>query len=91
MLVHQWSILQRPLLAVIGIHKITTMVICLCKLHNFLLTKKKNHSPQWTTNQDKDTAQGMIQGSIPMEHQHKQEHNNEANVPEQLLCDAEHF
>ena len=37
MLVHWWSILQQLLPAVIGIHKITAMTVCLCKLHNFLI------------------------------------------------------
>ena len=70
-----------------GIHKITAMTVCLCKLHNFLINQKEN-IPPWT---DRDAAHGMIRGSIPMEQQHQQEHNNEANVPEQLLHGVGHF
>jgi len=85
MLVHRWSILRRPLPAAMGIHKITVMTVCLCKLHNFLINQKEN-IPPWT---DRDAAHGMIRGSIPMEGQ--QEHNNEADVPQQLLHGGEHF
>ena len=86
MLVHRWSILRRALPAAMGIHKITAMTVCLCKLHNFLINRKENIPPQWTS---RDAAHGMIRGSIPMNRQ--QEHNNEPDVPQQLLHGGEHF
>ena len=56
MLVHRWSILRRPLPAAMGIHKITAMTVCLCKLQNFLINQREN-IPPWT---DRDAAHGMI-------------------------------
>ena len=76
MLVHWWSILGQSLLAAMGIHKITTMTVCLCKLHNFLINHKKI-PPQWTS---QDAAHDMIRGSTPMNCQRK--HNNEPDVPQ---------
>ena len=69
-----------------GIHKITAMTVCLCKLHNFLINQKENIPPQWTS---QDAAHGMIRGSIPMNRQ--QEHIDEPDVPQQLLDGGEHF
>ena len=71
-----------------GLQKVTAMTVCLCKLHNFLIDQREKTVPQLT---NQDAAHGMIRGSILMQHQHQQEHNNKDEVPQQLLDGGEHF
>lgn len=39
-LVHRWAILRAPL--VISVAKVSSLVLCLCKLHNFLIDENEN-------------------------------------------------
>ena len=63
MLVQRWSILRRPLPAAMGIHKITALTFCLCKLHNFLLDDKEKIAPRTC----QDAAYGACRGNIGLE------------------------
>ena len=83
-LVHRWSILRRPMPQAMGIHKITAMTVCLCKLHNFLIDERVGSS----LHQDK--AYGMCRGSVPMEKTHAADFDDTL-IPEQLLHGGEHM
>ena len=82
MLVHRWSILRRALPAAMGLHKITALTMCLCKLHNFLVDEKIAKSLS------QEAAQGMIRGNVPLERH--QTFPSEV-VPTQLLHGGEYF
>jgi DDE superfamily endonuclease len=56
MLVHQWGILCKPMSAKLPISKVTTMVRCLCRLHNFCIDERL----------DRDRNKHLMQG-LPTE------------------------
>jgi len=40
MLVGRWGVLRKAIPATVGLRKITAMVMCLCRLHNFLINRR---------------------------------------------------
>ena len=82
MLVHRWAILRRFLPHNIPLRKATSMIYCLCKLHNYCLDKNKaTHYEQ--TNIDKFYS--SISSCVPINS------NSQGNlIPNELLGRGNH-
>ena len=74
--------MRRALPTAMSLHKITALIMCLCKLHNFLIDEKIARSLS------QDDAHGKIRGSIQLE-RHRTFPSEV--VPEQLLHGGDHF
>ena len=95
MLVGRWGILRRALPARMGMSKITSLVMCLCRLHNFCINERiqatESGSGDGTVNGVpplllEDEVEITANGGIPLE---RNSLNNAS--PEQLLHGGEHF
>jgi hypothetical protein len=90
MLVNRWGILRRALPATIGLNRCMLLVMCLCRLHNFCITKRLRHKERMSggvpsplaCDQMENTACGGIRVEV------NQEHNVE--VPNSLLHGGHH-
>ena len=49
MLVHQWGILRKPMPPNIPVKKITAMIMCLCKLHNYCIDRSDHSDPTFSS------------------------------------------
>lgn len=59
MLVHRWGMLRKPIPQGVSIAKTTSLVLCLCKLHNYCIDQKQTTVPLPT---DQDSATISIGG-----------------------------
>lgn len=59
-LVHRWGILRKPMPVNISVGKISSLVLVLCKLHNYCIVKKCNVDRPY----EGDVANIMIQGGL---------------------------
>lgn len=63
-----------------GLHKVTALMMCLCKLYNFVVDEKT--TPALYQN----AVYGMVCGSVPL----KRHNNFNKAVPEQLWNRGDH-
>ena len=87
MLVARWGILRSPLPNSIELKKVTSLVLALCKLHNYCIDCRMEGVPQ-------PLAEDLLEigslGGVPIEFQSHGEGLNNENSPEQLLHGGEH-
>jgi DDE superfamily endonuclease len=81
-LVHRWGILRRPMSKSLGLKKTTTLVMALCRLHNFCSGK---NSPNIEPPLAVDMAFAVLNAGVTLNHTA----NNEVE-PTELLHGGEH-
>lgn len=97
MLVNRFAILRRAMPAAVGLCEVTAMAVCLCRLHNFCIHRRRERhkvSEAEFTVDDEDTLPPTMQdhlemelaGAIPLE----VTRDNTAS-PNQLLHGGDHF
>ena len=77
-----WGMLRKQMPKKYSIKKIMAIVSCLCRLHNFLIDDKKDHSPVPSSEEDEWNL--TVSGAVPLERNH-----NGIMLPLQLM-DAGH-
>ena len=86
-LTNRWRILKSPLSSHIPIHRINTLVLCLCKLHNFCIDNGNASAPKRYVH-DRLTLMDFMQSTV----QDGDEDDNSGDViPIGLLGGGEHF
>jgi hypothetical protein len=86
MFFHRWGVLRKPLQNLIGMSRQVSLVLCLCKLHNFCITEGDGEvGSTGVENLARDTADILCEGGIPLETT-----RNNPYSPEQLLHGGEH-
>lgn len=83
MLVQRWSILRSPLSLTMGISKVTALVMCLCRLHNFLINDRLEESLV------SNRVNGVINGGYVAMQPHPT--FRDESVPEEILYGGKHF
>ena len=93
-LVHQWAILRTPMN--IPLYKVPSVVMCLCRLHNFCIESSLSNR------EEEDKLQGIVEGDARNLHRvvrnaRKRDRNNSEVVslndgrPDGILDGGEHF
>ena len=77
-----WGMLRKQMPKNYSIKKIVAIVSCLCRLHNFLIDDKEDHSPVPSSEEDEWNL--AVSGAVPLERNH-----NGIMLPLQLM-DAGH-
>ena len=102
MLFNRWGVLRRALPATIRLDKVTQLVCCLCKLHNFCVDERLERngintgSDTYTTDNsdgtppplESDHFNLLLNGAVPLE---RSRDGTNDHSPEQLLHGGEHF
>jgi hypothetical protein len=88
MLVHRWGILRKAIPSGMGLAKITALVMCLCRLHNYCINRRLERKLSIAAEVPlaQDFAHILAHGGIPLE----RTANNQLS-PDQLLGGGEHF
>lgn len=90
MLVARWGILRKPLPAKMGLSKLTSLVMSLCRLHNYCIDErerlKETDRLVIPPSILEDQAEIATHGGIPLV-----ERPGNALSPDQLLHGGEHF
>ena len=79
-LVHRWGMLRKPIPYGISVQKTTSLVYCLCKLHNYCIDEKDGAVAPATAT---DTLEIAADGGVALVGQ--------SQTPEQLLNGGNHF
>ena len=88
-LVYRWGILRKPMPNGISLNKTTSLVFCLCKLHNFCIDNKDSTPPP---SMAQDEATISLQGGAPLESFDNGEESREnSGRPAQLLDGGDHL
>lgn len=88
MLVNRWGLLRRALPSSVGLERITALVMCMCKLHNFCIDCRldKERIPSIPEVTAKDNACIVTRGGFRL-----QSRVDNPYYPEELLHGGEHF
>ena len=84
MLVHRWGILRRPIPFIISLARSTSLVLCLCKLHNFCVDANDTHVPV-------PAAQDAVSVSVGGGFNVRNNSSNGDERPDELLDGGAHF
>jgi len=60
MLVGRWGLLRRALPSTLSLRKVTALVMCLCKLHNFLINKRIERQAQVASKSRRKPSKGRV-------------------------------
>ena len=95
MLVNRWGILRSPLSSRFTLQKIGSLLICLCRLHNFCINQRLKRSGALDSDDilpptENDEFQIAAAGGVPLEPSSRDPDLNDQS-PEQLLHGGEHF
>jgi len=86
-LVQRWGVLRKPTPQNFTIKKINALVLCCCKLHNFLVDQRSESNPP-TVNTPEDRLNLELNGAVPM---NGVAGTGNTAIPDQLLNGGEHF
>ena len=94
MLVNRWGILRSALSSKLTLQKIGSLIICLCRLHNFCINERLKARSTFDEDilpaTEADEFQIASTGGVPLERSSRDPDLNELS-PEQLLHGGEHF
>ena len=95
MLVNRWGILRSALSSKLSLQKIGSLLVCLCRLHNYCITERLNlvspgEEDDILPPTESDELQIASSGGVPLERSSRDPELNESS-PEQLLHGGEHF
>jgi hypothetical protein len=93
MLVNRWGLMRRAFSSQITLKKIDSLLICLCRLHNFCIDQRLAASQEQEdvpVSLHSDAVEISSGGGIPLEESDRHPELNKVSA-EQLLHGGEHF